>query len=159
MVTRRITRVLLLAPALLLGTACNDSISPPLSAIASVTIAPAPDTLVVGTTVQLTATTQDEAGHALTGRVLAWTSSDTTKAKVSATGLLTGVAVGSATITATSEGKSGTAAVTVLPAPERAQVRVFPDSITTVVGGSVLFEAFLDSAGQSLFLYGPVTWA
>jgi TolB protein len=87
-----------------------------ISAVASVTIAPTADTLVVGTTSSLTATTRDAAGHALTGRVVTWTSSDTTKAKVTAAGLVTGVAVGSATITATSGGKSGTAALTLIPA-------------------------------------------
>src|SRR5229473_2352698 len=97
MITHRITQGSLLAAALLLGTACNDTTSPSLSAVASVTIAPAADSLVVGNTVQLTATTQDAAGHALTGRLVAWTSSDTTKAKVTAAGLVTGAGVGSAT--------------------------------------------------------------
>jgi alpha-tubulin suppressor-like RCC1 family protein len=156
MITRRITQVFLLAPALLLGTACNDSISPPLSAVASVTIAPAADSLVVGKTVQLTAATQDAAGHTLTGRAVVWTSSDTTTAKVTAAGLVTGLAVGSATITATSEGKSGTAALTLIAVAVPAQVTVLPSSITTLIGGSVLFQAYLDSAGFALD--DPVTW-
>src|SRR5260370_5059718 len=104
MITRRITRGSLLAAALLLGTACNDTTSPPLSAVASVTVAPAADSLVVGKTVQLTATTQDAARHTLPGRVRVWTHSDTTKAKVTRAGLVTGVTVGSASVTATSEG-------------------------------------------------------
>ena len=49
----------------------------------------------------------------LTGRVVTWGSSDPTVATVNANGLVTGVALGSATITATSEGKSGTSAITV----------------------------------------------
>src|SRR5712692_6623846 len=156
MITHRITQGSLLAAALLLGTACNDTTSPSLSAVTSVTIAPAADSLVVGKTIQLTATTQDATGHTLTGRVVVWTSSDTTKAKVTAAGLVTGVAVGSATITATSERKSGTAALTLILVAVPAQVTVSPSSITTVIGGSVLFQAYLDSAGFALD--GPVTW-
>src|SRR5712692_970801 len=156
MITHRITQGSLLAAALLLGTACNDTTSPSLSAVTSVTIAPAADSLVVGKTIQLTATTQDATGHTLTGRVVVWTSSDTTKAKVTAAGLVTGVAVGSATITATSERKSGTAALTLILVAVPAQVTVSPSSITTVIGGSVLFQAYLASAGFALD--GPVPW-
>ena len=47
------------------------------------------------------------------GLTVTWTSSDTSVATVTPTGLVTGVAPGSATITATSHGRSGAAAVTV----------------------------------------------
>src|SRR5438477_126500 len=86
--------------------------------VASVAVSPPTPSLSVGGTVQLTAAPQDSAGNALTGRTVTWASSDATVASVSTTGLVRGVAVGSATITATSEGKSGTAKVTVTtPAP------------------------------------------
>jgi uncharacterized protein YjdB len=52
----------------------------------------------------------------LTGRVVTWSSSDTTVAAVSSTGLYTGVAPGTAKISATSEGISGVSSVTVSPA-------------------------------------------
>src|SRR3989442_11148390 len=49
---------------------------------------------------------------------LSWTTSNGAVATVSSSGLVTGVTAGSATITATSEGQSGTSAVTVvLPNP------------------------------------------
>src|ERR1051326_6726103 len=47
------------------------------------------------------------------GRVVTWSSSLTAVATVSPNGLVTGVAAGSATITAVSEGKSGAATITV----------------------------------------------
>src|SRR5437762_12034 len=87
------------------------------AAVASVTVSPSTASLLVGATAQLTATTKDSAGTVLTGRTVAWTSSDTTVARVSASGLVTGKAAGTATITATSEGKSGTASVTVARVP------------------------------------------
>ncbi len=83
--------------------------------VASVVVTPATNLIAVGETKQLTATPRDANSNALTGRTTTWTSSDQTKATVSSTGVVTGVAAGSATITATVEGKSGTAEVTVVP--------------------------------------------
>ena len=51
----------------------------------------------------------------LGGRVITWSTSDANVATVDQTGLVRGVGPGSATITATSEGQSGTAAITVTP--------------------------------------------
>src|SRR6266851_730877 len=109
------TKTLLLAAAMLMGIACKDSTSPPAGppAVASVTVAPSPGTLPVGSTAQLTATTKDAAGNVLTGRTVTWATSNPAVATVNSTGLATGVAAGQATITATSEGQSGTAAITV----------------------------------------------
>ncbi len=86
--------------------------------VATIAVTPAMDTLLVGATTQLTATLRDAGGNVLTGRVLAWASGAPSVADVSPTGLVTGMTVGSATITASAEGQSGTAALTVevLPA-------------------------------------------
>jgi alpha-tubulin suppressor-like RCC1 family protein len=73
--------------------------------------------MVEGSTAGLTATTLDVAGKVLTGRTVTWTTSDPAVATVSQPGLVTGVAPGTATITATSEGKSGTSAITAIPIP------------------------------------------
>jgi uncharacterized protein YjdB len=70
-------------------------------------------TVAVGETAQLSATVTDSAGHVLSGRAVAWTTSDGGVATVDSTGRVAGVAVGTATITANSEGKTGTAAVDV----------------------------------------------
>jgi uncharacterized protein YjdB len=85
--------------------------------VATVTVSPASASVQVGSTVQLSATTKDANGNILTGRTVTWSSSDTTIAKVGGTGLVTGQGAGSATITATSEGKSGSAAITVTAQP------------------------------------------
>lgn len=81
--------------------------------VATVTVSPATVSLQVGATQQLTAVTLDASNAALTGRTVTWSSSDGSKASVSSSGLVTAVAAGSATITAASEGKSGTSLVTV----------------------------------------------
>jgi len=85
--------------------------------VASITVTPATATLAIGATQQLTATLKDSVGGILTGRTVAWSSSDTTKATVSNTGLLTARATGSVTITVASEGKSATSVITVQATP------------------------------------------
>ena len=98
----------------LLLTACGGggggSSGPP--PVATVTVSPAAASIEVGLAVTLTATTADASGNVLTGRVVTWASSNTSVATVSMAGLVTGVAAGQATITATSEGRSGASTVT-----------------------------------------------
>lgn len=95
------------------GSAAVTVTSATLPAVASVTVSPATASLIIGATAQLTATTKDASGTTLTGRTVTWSSSDPTVATVSPTGLVSGIKAGTATITATSETKVGTAAVTV----------------------------------------------
>ncbi len=83
-------------------------------AVSSVEVTPATVTLVLlGATAQLTASAFDANGNAVAGATFTWESSDEGIATVSSSGLVTAVANGSATITATSEGQSGMASVTV----------------------------------------------
>jgi hypothetical protein len=82
------------------------------AAVTSVDVSPAAATVPQAGTLQLTATTY--AGAAVvTGRTVTWDSSDPSIATVDANGLVTGVAEGGATITATCEGQSDTCAITV----------------------------------------------
>jgi uncharacterized protein YjdB len=128
------------------GTAAITTIVP----VATVTVSPASASILVGATRQLSAVTKDAAGNTLTGRVVTWSSSNTTIATVNASGLVTGRAAGSATITATSEGKSGTATVTVTLVPV-ATVTVSPASASIQVGATQQFSAVTkDSAGNTL---------
>ena len=84
------------------------------AAVAQVTIAPASATVVRGATKPLVATLKDASANVLTGRVVTWASANTAIATVNSSGVVTGVAAGSTTITATSEGRSGTAAIIVI---------------------------------------------
>jgi hypothetical protein len=87
----------------------NSTIVP----VAQVTISPGSATLVRAATQQFTATLKDASGNVLTGRSISWGSSNLAAATVNGTGLVTAVGAGSASILATSEGKTATAAVTV----------------------------------------------
>ncbi|MGB7588723.1 MAG: Ig-like domain-containing protein, partial [Solirubrobacterales bacterium] len=127
--------------------------------VASVGVSPGPVSVTVGQTVQLTATPRDAGGNALTGRVVTWGSSNTGIATVNGSGLVTGVAAGSATITATSEGKSGTAAITVtLTAAPVASVSVTPASASVTAGQTVQLTATPRDAGGNVLVGRVVTW-
>src|SRR5439155_1490879 len=85
--------------------------------VASVAVTPGSATIQVGQTQQLAATLKDASGNTLSGRAVSWTSSNPSVASVSGSGLVTGLAAGSAVITAMSEGKTGTATLTVVAPP------------------------------------------
>lgn len=87
---------------------------PPPAAVASVVVTPDTTVLIPTGTRQFAATTKDAAGNTLNGRTVTWTISPNTVATVGADGLVTAVAAGTAQLTAQSEGRSGTASVTVL---------------------------------------------
>ena len=112
---RRILTPSVLLAACSLGTS-NSSTPTSTAAVAAVTVTPSPATVARGLSIQLSALTTDASGNVLTGRVVEWSTSNGTIAMVDRTGLVTGVAVGGpVTVTATSEGKSGIAPVTVTP--------------------------------------------
>ena len=126
--------------------------------VAAVSVSPAAATTIVGQTVQLTAAPLDSTGAALSGRVVTWASSNAGIATVSATGLVRGVATGSATIAATSEGKSGTAAITVTPVPV-ASVSVSPGAATVGAGQTLQLTATPRDASGNPLTGRIVTWA
>src|SRR5205823_3248600 len=132
------------------GQAGSAVVTVTLVPVASVAISPATATILVGQTLQLTATPKDSAGGTLTGRTVTWTSGNTSVATVSPSGQVTGVTPGSANITATSEGKTSTAAITVTPVPV-ASVTVSPATASIRVGQTVQLTATpKDSAGGTL---------
>ncbi|HEX8694973.1 MAG TPA: Ig-like domain-containing protein [Longimicrobium sp.] len=91
--------------------------------VASVTVSPAAPSLGKGDALQLAAVPRDSAGNPLAGRPVRWSSSDPGTAAVSEAGVVTGVALGTATITAASEERSGSVVVTVT-AEDRAAPRL-----------------------------------
>ena len=114
-----------------------------LGSVGSVVIRPANASLEegpqgFGAPLQMTATLADPNGNTVSGFAVTWSSSDTSVAGVSSTGLLTpnpSVSKSSVvTITATSQGISGTASITVNPAV--ASVVFTPSSVNLKVGGT-----------------------
>ncbi|MEP7343642.1 MAG: Ig-like domain-containing protein [Gemmatimonadaceae bacterium] len=101
------------------GLATITVSDPPPARVDSVHLTVNSLTLLPGQTTQAVAATFDSAGTALTGRAIVWSSAEPTLASVSSSGLITALAPGSVSISATSEGVSGLTTITVSqPAPE-----------------------------------------
>ena len=90
----------------------------------SVTVSPATPVVDEGDTLRLNAAALDENGHLVAHAVFAWTSSDTSVARVDDGGLIAGAREGTATISATVDGEAGTAEITVVH-PDRAALTAF----------------------------------
>src|SRR5439155_1155997 len=125
---------------------------------ASVPVTPAAASVQVGQTMQLAATPKDANGNPLSGRIISWSSSNTSVVGVNSSGLVTAVATGGATITATSEGQSGTASITVPPVPV-ATVAVTPASASVDEGKTVQLTATPKDAAGNPLTGRTVTWA
>lgn len=119
--------------------------------LTSVTVAPSPGSVAIGGTLQLTATARDQYGNPMAGVPAAtWQTGDAARATVSGTGLVTGVAAGAVTVTASvshdGTTRSGTTTVNVgSSVPGTATVatvdRTFsPRSVTIAAGGTVTWQ-------------------
>ena len=97
------------------GSASGSAVVTVMQTVASLEASPATHELTaLGTTVQLTAEAFDGNGHVVAGAEFSWESSDAAVATVDAGGLVTGVAEGVVTITASAGEAEGTAEITVL---------------------------------------------
>lgn len=106
--------------------------------VAGVEVTATATRVAVGQSIQLSASVLNGTGAVMTGRAVAWTSSNEAVAAVAADGRVTGQAVGTATITATAGGKQDRVEVAVDPAvPPVARVTMEPDSFLLVVGNTV----------------------
>src|SRR2546423_10924020 len=97
------------------AVSCGGSASGPSATVAYVTVAAPGANIAVGHTAQLSAVAFDETGAQLIGVTFEWSSSDQSIATVSSTGVVTGVALGSARISAKTGTVSGFTNVTIGP--------------------------------------------
>ena len=125
----------------------------------SVTIAPPSPSVAELQNVQLTATARDAGGGAIAGKTFTWASSAQTIATVNAsTGLVSGVATGTAQISASTDGKTGSVTVTVTPVPSSVSITTTPDSLLST-GATVQLVAVVRDAGNNIIAGAPVTWS
>jgi hypothetical protein len=118
--------------------------------LTTVTVGPTGFNLPVGSTQQMTATGtyNDGSTKTLTSGVV-WTSSDGNVANISSSGKVTGVAAGTATITAQSGTITGTATITVA-LTNVTGLTISPTSGNVKTnGGTVRFQAFATISGSS----------
>jgi len=126
--------------------------------IASLEIAPPANPIVAGGAEKLAVIARTSNGNPRTDAVIAWTSEKPAIASVDAAGLVTGLAPGSVTIKATSEGASGTVTFQVVRDAVR-KLTVNPASAEARTGDVVHFSATgLDGGGGHL-KDPPVRWS
>jgi uncharacterized protein YjdB len=139
------------------GTSTIDVVQVP---VANVSITPAgAQTVSQGLTLQLAATMRDATGTILTGRTVSWTTSNSSIATVSSSGLVTGAALGNVQITAESEGATSSVTITVQPRPV-ATVGLSPNPGSVKMGSQLQMSVDIrDANGNQLTTTGrTVTW-
>lgn len=131
------------------GTGAPAITTPPAEQVGSVSVSLPATSLQVGATLTAAATVQSTTGAALT-RGVTWSVSDASLASITQSGVITGVAPGTVTVTATSEGRSGSATLTVVPAPVNAVMLTAP-SVTLVTERTMQLTVQLrDERGATL---------
>ena len=127
-------RILILVPATLSATlwayACGDGTTAPPTPRpprpTTVAVTPATTQLTaLGATVQLSAEVRDQNGQVMAGAAVTWSSSTTSIATVSGSGLVTAAGNGTVTIAASAGGASGTAEITVTTSDRAALVALY----------------------------------
>jgi len=148
--------------ALLMAVAsCSaHKITAPLTSapVASVVVAPSTATVGVGGTAPFTAMPEDDGGNVLKGLAVEWSSDKTSVATVDGNGVVSAVAPGTAHVTATSGGMSGTSNVTVSSVPV-ASVAVSPTSASLDVGATRGLSATAKDAGGNTLAGRVFSWA
>lgn len=125
--------------------------------VSSVSVTPAAQTVMVTQSLSFSAALADSANRVLTGRAISWNSSDPNVVSILATGVAAAIAPGTVTITATSEGKTGSVQLTVIPIPV-ASVVLNRNNPTITASQTLSFGATtLDSLGRTL-TGRTVTW-
>lgn len=115
-----------------------------------ITVSPPVDSLVAGTSVPLTATVRDAFGAEIAGQSVRWGTGNGTVGAVDGNGVVSGLAPGNVTITATSGARTGTASISVCPAMAVGTVY----TATMPAAASLCFGA---DAGQAAeYTYIPV---
>jgi trimeric autotransporter adhesin len=126
--------------------------------VASVEVVLARSSILEGETTNATATTKDANGSVLSGRAVSWASSDPTVATVTQGGVVTGVKAGATTVSASSEGRSGTATVTILVVPV-ATVSVSLASSSIIIGATTQATTTVKDANGRGLTGRAVTWS
>ncbi len=125
---------------------------------ASVSVTLAASSLSVGQTTQASTVVKDAQGNTLSGRVVAWQSSNPALATVTAAGLVTAIAKGSVTISAICDAKVGSAPLTVA-APAPASITITPTGISLTKGQSTQLSAQVLDANGAIIPNRPITWS
>ena len=137
--------------AVLCAAACGGEAPIAVSPVKSVTVALALSQITVGSTTQATATLLDAQGLRIIDRQPLWSSQTPAVVSVSATGLVTGLQAGAATVRATSGAVSGDIGIVVVnPVAASITLSVVSDTMFVPRGALQVIAAVKDSSGQSI---------
>ena len=143
--------------AIIGGMNASAQITVTANPVVSVEVVPSKDSLKAGKTLQLTATPKDAEGRSLLGKAVTWAGAGA--ATVNGDGLVSAVTPGVANVTATVDGVTGNAELTVYELPI-AEVVIDPRSRVLVVGDSFrLSWDLLDSEGDRIFNDRQPDWS
>lgn len=140
------------------GGGGDGGTAPPPVTVASVSVSLASATVIAGQSTTASATARDAQGNTIGGKTAAWSTSNTGIATVSASGQVSGVAVGTAEIIATIDGKTGQATVTVTPVPVAA-VAVTLNAASITVGQTTQAAAVTRDAQGNALAGRAVAWS
>lgn len=104
----------IIAGLLILAVACKSADGPEPLVTTTIAVSSTPNQIAVGETAQASAIVKDQNGNPLTGKTIIWISLNQSIATVSSSGLVRGVAPGSATIQGSVDGVTGSATLTVV---------------------------------------------
>jgi plastocyanin len=139
--------------AVIAGKAGYATVNVANSKIASLVLEPTPHPIVAGSAEKVSAIARTSNGNPRSDAKIEWTSDKTAVATVDAAGLVTGIAPGTATIKAASEGASGSVKVQVVRDTVR-KLTVKPASTDARTGDVVHFSATALGAKDA-----PVRWS
>jgi uncharacterized protein YjdB len=147
----RIGRTLTTMLAVALSSwSCGSTAPDATPQVATIIVSPATSTLVLNAQLPLQVQVEDGSGAPVPGAAITWTVQDPKIVSVSATGLVTALAVGTSQVAANALGKSGVATITVTKPPV-ASVRLQPDQAAVTVDATVqLSAAALDGNGTAM---------
>jgi alpha-tubulin suppressor-like RCC1 family protein len=130
--------------------------------VSTVTVSAPVSSVAIGNILVLSAIAKDSSGKTLSGRTITWSTSDQSRALVSADGVLAGLTPGTVDVTASSEGKSGQSRIEVVTPVSQAAVSTVAVSIPRTafrVGESLQAAALPLDVSGGVLPGRTITWS
>ena len=140
------------------GRSSPDPIAPMGPVVTTILVMAPLSPLQLGATFALTAEVRDQTGVPMAGKTLTWTSADAAVATVSSAGLVTAEGSGTTTVSASVDGKTGTANITVAQAAVFA-LAITPLSAPAVAGETTPLTAVVTDRNGTVLTGRQITWS
>src|SRR5215210_2224161 len=136
---------------------CSSTEPGATTSVADIVVNPPSSTLALNAQLPLQALVRNEAGELVPDASVTWTVENPAVASVTATGVVTALALGSTQVAASARGKSGIASITVTKTPV-ATVVLLPDKVSTSIGTSTKLTATAYDAAQNVLPDRGFVW-